>query len=138
MSAMSWLVATFPDEAQQEVFESKDPRISGVFSPTEAAAVACLAQVYRASLEALGGQVTYRQGIEAPSQQGDVGDPGGESAGGPTNMAERASGYGSEHGLSPEDRAYRMDVHPPAGREDGAGDETRIGGDERSDHEERF
>lgn len=34
LSAMSWLAATFPDEAQQEVFDSKDPRISGVFSPT--------------------------------------------------------------------------------------------------------
>lgn len=34
LSAMSWLVATFPDEAQDEVFDSKDPRISGVFSPT--------------------------------------------------------------------------------------------------------
>ena len=34
LSAMSWLVATFPDEAQEEVFDSGDPRISGVFSPT--------------------------------------------------------------------------------------------------------
>ncbi len=33
-SAMSWLVGTLSDEAQAEVFESKDPRISGVFSPT--------------------------------------------------------------------------------------------------------
>lgn len=34
LSAMSWLVGTFPDEAQDEVFASRDPRISGVFSPT--------------------------------------------------------------------------------------------------------
>jgi alkylation response protein AidB-like acyl-CoA dehydrogenase len=34
LSAMSWLVGTFPDEAQDEAFDSKDPRISGVFSPT--------------------------------------------------------------------------------------------------------
>jgi alkylation response protein AidB-like acyl-CoA dehydrogenase len=34
LSAMSWLVATFPDEAQAEVFASRDPRVSGVFSPT--------------------------------------------------------------------------------------------------------
>jgi len=34
LSAMSWLAGTFPDEAQEEVFASKDPRISGVFSPT--------------------------------------------------------------------------------------------------------
>jgi alkylation response protein AidB-like acyl-CoA dehydrogenase len=33
-AAMSWLVSTFPDEAQDEVFDKKDPRISGVFSPT--------------------------------------------------------------------------------------------------------
>jgi alkylation response protein AidB-like acyl-CoA dehydrogenase len=33
-AAMSWLVSTFPDEAQDEVFDSQDPRISGVFSPT--------------------------------------------------------------------------------------------------------
>lgn len=34
LSAMSWVAGTFPDEAQEEVFDSKDPRISGVFSPT--------------------------------------------------------------------------------------------------------
>jgi 3-hydroxy-9,10-secoandrosta-1,3,5(10)-triene-9,17-dione monooxygenase len=34
LSAMSWLAGTFPDEAQQEIFASGDPRISGVFSPT--------------------------------------------------------------------------------------------------------
>jgi 3-hydroxy-9,10-secoandrosta-1,3,5(10)-triene-9,17-dione monooxygenase len=33
-SAMSWLVATFPDQAQEEIFADRDPRISGVFSPT--------------------------------------------------------------------------------------------------------
>src|SRR5262245_12394301 len=33
-SAMSWLAATFPDEAQEEIFADGDPRISGVFSPT--------------------------------------------------------------------------------------------------------
>jgi hypothetical protein len=84
------------------------------------------------------GQVTYRQGIAAPAQQGELGDPGDASVEGPTNLAERESGYGSEHGLSPEDPAYRMDVHPPAAGEDGRAAETRIGGDERSDHEDRF
>jgi alkylation response protein AidB-like acyl-CoA dehydrogenase len=34
LSAMAWLAGTFPDEAQEEVFASRDPRISGVFSPT--------------------------------------------------------------------------------------------------------
>jgi 3-hydroxy-9,10-secoandrosta-1,3,5(10)-triene-9,17-dione monooxygenase len=33
-SAMSWLASVFPDEAQEEVFATRDPRISGVFSPT--------------------------------------------------------------------------------------------------------
>ena len=33
-SAMSWLVGTFPDRAQEEIFATRDPRISGVFSPT--------------------------------------------------------------------------------------------------------
>jgi 3-hydroxy-9,10-secoandrosta-1,3,5(10)-triene-9,17-dione monooxygenase len=37
LSAMGWLVGTFPDEAQDEVFASRDPRISGVFSPTGSA-----------------------------------------------------------------------------------------------------
>jgi len=34
LSAMSWLVGVFPDEAQDEIFADGDPRISGVFSPT--------------------------------------------------------------------------------------------------------
>jgi alkylation response protein AidB-like acyl-CoA dehydrogenase len=33
-SAMAWLAGVFPDEAQDEVFENRDPRIGGVFSPT--------------------------------------------------------------------------------------------------------
>ncbi len=33
-SAMSWLAGVFPDETQEEVFATHDPRISGVFSPT--------------------------------------------------------------------------------------------------------
>jgi alkylation response protein AidB-like acyl-CoA dehydrogenase len=34
LSAMSWLAATYSDEAQEEIFADGDPRISGVFSPT--------------------------------------------------------------------------------------------------------
>lgn len=34
LSALTWVAATYPDEAQEEVFGSKDPRVSGVFSPT--------------------------------------------------------------------------------------------------------
>ncbi len=33
-SAMSWLVSTFTDETQDEILGDRDPRISGVFSPT--------------------------------------------------------------------------------------------------------
>jgi alkylation response protein AidB-like acyl-CoA dehydrogenase len=33
-SAMTWLAGTFPDEAQEEILGERDPRISGVFSPT--------------------------------------------------------------------------------------------------------
>lgn len=50
----------------------------------------------------------------------------------------RVTGYGSGHGLSPEDPAYAMEVHPPAGLDDRPAGETRLGGDERSDREERF
>ena len=31
---MSWLVSGFPDETQEEIFSTRDPRVSGVFSPT--------------------------------------------------------------------------------------------------------
>lgn len=83
-------------------------------------------------------QVTYRQGTAAPAQQGEIGTPGDASAEGPTNLAERESGYGSEHGLSPNDPAYAMDVHPPAGSDDAPAEGTRIGGDKLTDAEERF
>ena len=33
-SAMAWVAGVFPDQAQDEVFAGRDPRISGVFSPT--------------------------------------------------------------------------------------------------------
>jgi hypothetical protein len=84
--------------------------------------------------------VTHAQASGAPAQQDELGDPGGDaSADGPTNMAERESGYGSEHGLSPRDPAYRMDeTHPPAAGEPAPPRETRIGGDDLADAEERF
>jgi alkylation response protein AidB-like acyl-CoA dehydrogenase len=34
LSAMAWVVSTFPDEAQEEVLGDGDPRVHGVFSPT--------------------------------------------------------------------------------------------------------
>jgi alkylation response protein AidB-like acyl-CoA dehydrogenase len=33
-SAMGWLSGVYPDEAQEEIFATGDPRISGAFSPT--------------------------------------------------------------------------------------------------------
>jgi hypothetical protein len=85
--------------------------------------------------------VTFRQGASAPAQEGDVGDPAGEQAHrAPTELAERESGYGSEHGLAPDDPAYRMEVNPPAAPRQGGGQQARprMGGDRRSDHDERF
>ena len=34
LSAMGWFVGCFPDEAQEEVFASGDPRVSGALAPT--------------------------------------------------------------------------------------------------------
>ena len=85
--------------------------------------------------------MTLAQGRGAPAQQGDVGDPERLPTGDPTNMATRDDGYGSEHGLSPDDPAYRMESHPspPApAKTDGPASRTRIGGDEVSEGEERF
>jgi hypothetical protein len=88
--------------------------------------------------------VTAQQAASAPAQQGEVGDPAGQrvESGGPTELAQRESGYGSEHGLSPEDPAYRMETHPPAPAQPTGHEadrrEPRLGGDERSEAEERF
>lgn len=88
--------------------------------------------------------VTWEQGRNAPSQRGEVGEPGEDRLeGGLTNLAERESGYASEHGLSPDDPAYRMEVHPPASADAGtrrrADGDVRLGGDTESDPDrERF
>lgn len=91
------------------------------------------------------GSVTFRQGAGAAAQQGEIGEPG--TAGDPARALNRESGYGSQHGLSPNDPAYRMEVHPPGGRatepdDDGpperAATPPRAGVDEIADHEERF
>jgi hypothetical protein len=63
-----------------------------------------------------------------------------DSGEGPTELAGRQSGYGSEEGLSSDDPAYRMEVRPPSPRIDDPRThrDTRIGGDERGDHEEHL
>jgi hypothetical protein len=83
--------------------------------------------------------VTESQARNAPAQQGESGDPGSSMpTGGPTNMASRDDGYGSERGLNPQDTAYRMETHPSPTPDNGPShDETVIGGDELID-EPRF
>ena len=84
--------------------------------------------------------VTQAQGRHAPAQSGDVGEPGSERVeGGPTELANRESGYGSEHGLSPNDPAYRMEQRPQQRSPDPApSGESRIGGDEVTDREQHL
>jgi hypothetical protein len=84
--------------------------------------------------------VTRTQAASAPAQSGEVGEPGAEAAeGGPTELAGRESGYGSEHGLSPQDPAYRMEVRPEQRSEEGPEPRApRIGGDELAEREEHL
>jgi hypothetical protein len=83
--------------------------------------------------------MTEAQARQAPAQRGDVGEPERLPEGDPTNLATRDDGYGSQHGLSPDDPAYRMESHPsPASDAETPRDRTRIGGDEVSEGEERF
>jgi hypothetical protein len=74
------------------------------------------------------------------------GDEPSEEAG-PTELAQRDSGYGGTHGLTPNDPAYRMERHPSASEAEEGGEpqtdlpegETRIGGDvRRTPEEEHF
>jgi hypothetical protein len=90
--------------------------------------------------------VTASQIRRAPAQRGETGDPTDQPEGGLTNPAPRDAGYGSKHGLNPDDPAYRMERHPSAGEQGGdpasppagASREPRIGGDEVTDHEEHL
>jgi hypothetical protein len=89
------------------------------------------------------GDVTRSHASHSPSQRGNVGRPGSRAAEeGPTELATRESGYGSEHGLSPEDPAYRMEAKPQPSADTGEDTarerESRIGGDERQGHEDHF
>jgi len=78
-------------------------------------------------------EVTTAQGRHAPGQHGHPGaipETGGEGA------APRDAGYGSEHGLSSADPAYRMESRPEPTldrRRSDSGDT-----DEHADHEEHF
>ena len=83
--------------------------------------------------------VTQAQAARAPAQSGEVGSPGADRPDqGPTELAARESGYGSEHGLSPDDPAYRMERRPRPKPEPDPSRGQRDGGDERTDHEDHF
>lgn len=78
-------------------------------------------------------EVTAAQGRHAPGQHGRPGavpEAGGEGA------APRDAGYGSEHGLSSADPAYRMESRPEPTHERRRGDPGDT--DEHSDREEHF
>jgi hypothetical protein len=89
--------------------------------------------------------VTAAQIRQAPAQRSETGDPTIDREGGLTNMAERNMGYASEHGLSPDDDAYRVERHLSSGEQGGdpahspaPRTETRIGGDELGDEPEHL
>lgn len=85
------------------------------------------------------GAVTRERAQSAPAQRGVVGEPEEHPTGGPTNLATRDTGYGSEHGLAPDDPAYRMEARPPApGTEGDPGEEPVAGGDDVQEDEPRF
>lgn len=93
---------------------------------------------------ALQAEMTAAQGARADAQHGDIGRPEDLPVGGPTNLADRDAGYGSEHGLDPDDPAYRMESHPPAAaapadRGDTSDERSpRLGGDELLEEEPHF
>jgi hypothetical protein len=84
--------------------------------------------------------VTESQARRAEAQHGEVGNPEAQPEGGPTNLATRDMGNASEHGLSPDDPAYRMEFREPMPRSTDEDDDAppRTGGDRVSDEEERF
>lgn len=80
--------------------------------------------------------VTTAHSRAAPAQHGDIGHPGETDASG---AAPRDDGYGSGHGLSPEDPAYRMESRPrPRPAEDEPRRPREGDGDAFADHEEHF
>lgn len=77
-------------------------------------------------------EVTTAQGRHAPGQHGgsgEISDAAGEGG------APRDAGYGSEHGLSSADPAYRMESRPEPQHDRGR---ERGDTDEHTDHEEHF
>jgi hypothetical protein len=121
--------------------------VTGDLTPDESAEPFVPGERREQSGELDQGAVTHHQGAGAPAQQGEIGAPGSERHG--NRLGEsltRESGYGSEHGLSPNDPAYRMEVAEPGGttatddadRRPDARRQPARGVDEVSDSEERF
>ena len=84
---------------------------------------------------------TQTQAMQAPTQADVIGDPSFESERVATNMAERDGNSESERGLNQNDPAYRMKFRPLSPLEVASaarGRSAYIGGDQLSDHEERF
>jgi len=116
---------------------------TGDLTPDDADEAFVPAELREISDPAHQADVTVSQGRSAPSQSGDVGEPGNEAGDrGPTELGTGESGYGSEHGLSPDDPAYRMESRQPGGRDERQAREPdrgpRIGGDDLADDEEHF
>ena len=86
------------------------------------------------------GRVTYDQSTRDSSASDARAEPGWGPDTGDSTDAPRDAGYGSTHGLSADDDAYRVERHAPPSaaaepgrRESGA---VRIGGDETIDAEQ--
>jgi hypothetical protein len=90
------------------------------------------------------GRVTYERAIRSAATTDDAGQPGWGPDTGDATDAPRDAGYGSTHGLSPADDAYRMEHHAPppvihADRGRAGDGEPRLGGDEAIDpQDDRF
>lgn len=125
---------------------TRDPSIgggltgeTGDLTPDDPNAEFVPAERREASGETGQGAVTRERAQAAPAQHGEIGNPEEHPTGGPTNLATRDEGYGSEHGLDPDDPAYRMEARPSTpGTEADPGEEPIAGGDEVSEDEERF
>jgi hypothetical protein len=88
-------------------------------------------------------EVTAAHGRRASAQHGDLGEPGAESHG--AGSAPRDAGYGSGHGLSSADPAYRMERRDTGladerhhRHEEGEHRRVEGDGDDFADHEEHF
>lgn len=133
---------------QREEADERHARESGDMGRGAPGSMAGPLQAERAS------GLTGQQG-DASMTFGTTPSAGTAAGAGATNLAEREGGYGSSHGLSQDDPAYRMELHETGPRrttgaggdppreprheaEDDEGRENRAGGDDFSSAEEHF